>query len=83
MAGHIITADAVWDLAAGETHFARHRFAITVRQFDRTSGFYNDILQYVTSNKYPSLDEVDKIDVIQPELPKIQRVVNFTYPTDP
>jgi hypothetical protein len=65
----IVVADALW--GDGETHFARHRFLISSYFLGRQTPYYFLRDQYVTSMKYPSLDEVDKITVIEAERPQI------------
>jgi hypothetical protein len=77
LAGSIITADYIW--GDGESHFARHRFAITVHHLDPVTLTYTDILRYVTAGKYPSLDE-GGVDVVRPETPQILRTLHFIYP---
>ena len=64
-----VTADALW--GEGETHFSKHRFEVSAYAFDsETQGYYlRD--RYVTRKKYPSLDEVDKVVVLEYEKPEI------------
>lgn len=77
LAGCVVTADFL--LGAGETHFGRHRFAISVHQLNAASMTYTEILHYVTAGKYPSLDE-GGVDVIRPEMPATLRILRFVYP---
>jgi hypothetical protein len=83
LAEHIVTADFVWNFAEGETHYEPHRYQMTVRRFDGASGFYDDILHYVTRNKYPSTADSpsNEADVVEHELPNIQRFLKLIYPT--
>jgi hypothetical protein len=59
----VVTADAV--LGDAETHFSRHRF----ERSELPYYFLRD--EYITSKKYPSLDEVDSIAVLGQERPEI------------
>lgn len=61
----LVVAEASW--GAGETHFSKHRFFVTVYSFDPALRVYNLRDKYLTSGKYPSLDEVDSINVLEPE----------------
>jgi hypothetical protein len=70
----LVTADFVWDLDAldkskgqEETHFAAHRYAIDVYVYNSESGKYEHVVDYSTKKKYPGLDDVDEIRVIDPE----------------
>lgn len=72
------TADFIWDFGAmrksnynEETHFAAHRYQINVFVLDPEAGRYLQKLSYQTTNKYPGLDEVDKIQVLDAERPVI------------
>ncbi len=76
LAGCVVTAEYVW--GAGETHFGRHRFAVTVHRLDPVTLTYSDALKYVTAAKYPSLDE-GGVDVVGPETPQIERILRFVY----
>jgi hypothetical protein len=76
LAGSVVTADYVW--GAGETHFGRHRFAVTVHRLDPVTLTYSDVLRYVTATKYPSLDE-GGVNVVGPETPEIARILRFVY----
>lgn len=77
--GHVITADALW--MAGETHFGRHHFAITVYRLDMSLGIYWELLRYVTKGRYPSFDDVDDIEVVSHEIPEVQRLLAQVFPT--
>jgi hypothetical protein len=70
----LVTADFIWDFGnpkdpndQGETHFAAHRYAIDVFEYNSKSGRYEDIVDYSTKKKYAGLDDVDEIRVIEPE----------------
>jgi hypothetical protein len=65
----LVLADASW--GSGETHFSRHRFFVTVFSFDPTLHVYSLRDKYLTSGKYASFDEVDVINVLEPEREKI------------
>jgi hypothetical protein len=65
----LVLADASW--GSGETHFSKHRFFVTVYSFDPALHFYSLRDKYLTSGKYPSLDEVDVITVLEPERDEI------------
>jgi hypothetical protein len=74
----LATADFVWDYEtmkasnySKETHFARHRYQVCVYVFDTKTGKYLQRLQYETARKYPGLDEVDEIRVLNAEMPAI------------
>jgi hypothetical protein len=67
--GALITANAY--MQEGETHFAPHRFTITTYRY--TSGGLLQVARYITRNKYPSFDDIDKIDVITHELSAIRK----------
>lgn len=66
----LITADARW--GEGKSHFSSHRFDITVYQFAPDSG-YAKAFSYLTTGKYPSMDDTGTIDVISHELPEIKK----------
>jgi len=63
----LVTADANWNPTEGESHFSPHLFTVWGYCFDAKTGKYARRLQYVTSKKYPSLDDVDSISVLEPE----------------
>ena len=67
----LIVADAHGE--TGETHFAAHRYRIRTFAYCDDRGSYGLTDQYLTVNKYPSLDEVGKIQVIGPEQQTIER----------
>jgi len=74
----LATADYIWDYNAmekskytEETHFARHRYTISLYIFESKSGRFIQRLQYLTSKKYPGLDDVDEIRVLESERPVI------------
>lgn len=66
----LVTADARW--SEGESHFSSHHFDVTVYRYDASSG-YTKQFSYLTKVKYPSFDNIDKIDVISHELATIQK----------
>jgi hypothetical protein len=75
----LVTADFIWDFEAlkasngqQETHFARHQYSVRAFVFDTTSGQYLKRIDYTTQKKYPGLDEVDSIHVLDPEKPAIE-----------
>lgn len=57
-----VKADYVWN--KGETHFARHKFRISVYIFDKAAQAYQRRDEYITAKKYPSLDDTDVINVL-------------------
>lgn len=59
--GKLYTADAI--IGEGETHFSSHYFKVDIYDFDKGKGFIK-IKTYNTDKKYPSLDDVDSIDVL-------------------
>lgn len=63
----LVTADFVWDFDKGETHFAHHRYRITSFVYDKQTGRYVQRDKFVTVKKYPGLDEVDELKVLEPE----------------
>jgi len=65
----VVTADYLW--GDGETHFSRHRFKVSTYAFGTSASSYLLCDEYVTSKKYPSLDEADKITVLEQEKPEI------------
>jgi hypothetical protein len=67
----LATANFIWNFKAQETHFAHHRYTISVYVFDQEVGRYVQMLQYDTTKKYPGLDDTDEVEVLKPELPTI------------
>lgn len=65
----LVVAEASW--GAGETHFSKHRFFVTAYSFDPALRVYSLRDKYLTSGKYPSFDEVDSINVLEPERDEI------------
>jgi hypothetical protein len=70
----LVTADFIWKFGnpkdpsdQGETHLAAHRYAIDVFVYSPKNGKYENVVDYSTKKKYASLDDVDKIRVIEPE----------------
>lgn len=62
--GMLFTAQAV--LKENETRYAAHHFIIMGYRF--AAGKWEKALEYETPQKYPSLDQVDKIDVLSHEM---------------
>jgi len=67
----LATADFIWGMKAGETHFAHHRYTINLYVFDAKSGKYLRRIEYETTKKYPGLDDADEIKVLDAEKPAI------------
>jgi hypothetical protein len=74
----LITADFVWDFKAMEasnykedTHLAHHRYTVRAFVFDAASGRYLERIRYITTRKYPGLDDADAIRVLNVEKPTI------------
>ena len=65
----LVLADANW--GSGETHFSKHRFFVSVYSFDSALHVYSLCDKYRTVGKYPSFDEVDVINVLEPERPEV------------
>lgn len=65
------TAEFIWDFDAGETHFSPHRYAIEVYVFDPKANQYVERAAYKTKRKYPGLDDMDQIKVLEFERPTI------------
>ena len=65
----LVLADASW--GSGETHFSKHHFFVTVYSFDSALRVYSLRDKYLTSGKYASFDEVDVINVLEPEREEI------------
>ena len=63
----LVTADFIWDFAANESHFARHRYAIRAYVFETKSGRYREAVKYETTRKYPGLDETGEVKVLEAE----------------
>jgi hypothetical protein len=61
----LVTADYLW--RDGETHFAAHRYRITVYLYDNKASRYSQRDQFATKRKYPGLDDVDSVKVLGPE----------------
>jgi len=67
----LVLADYVF--GDGETHFSAHSFRIDSYVFSSEVRHYQLRDEYVTSKKYPSLDEVDSITVLEQEKPEVLR----------
>ena len=63
----VVTADFVLDFKAGETHFSRHRYEVNRYVFEPNLGRYVGRVSYVTRDKYPGLDELDAVRVLDTE----------------
>lgn len=70
----LVTADFVWDLKTAqssnfqqETHFAHHRYTVQAFLFDVETSRYLKRVEYITAQKYPGLDEVDSIHLLDAE----------------
>lgn len=70
----LATADFVWDFKAGkssnsrpETHFGQHRYEIQILMFDPAAGRYLERIKYITTRKYPGLDEAGDVRVLDLE----------------
>jgi hypothetical protein len=67
----LVTAEFIWDYGAKETHFASHRYRITALVYDKERGRYTQRVDYSTAGKYPGLDEVDEIRVLEKERARV------------
>ncbi len=67
--GLFTIADYVWE--KGEFHFSEHRYRIETFEFCPLGGTYALADQFVTRRKFPGLDEVDTIRVIEPNFKEI------------
>ncbi len=76
----LVTADFIWDFKAGETHLAAHRYTIRVYLFDAKSDHYLQKVHYYTKEKYPGLDEVDQIKVLDSERQRILDALRLGSP---
>ena len=72
--GLFVTADYIW--GENETHFSPHRYKINIYFFNDGKKSYNLRKEYITKSKYKSLDDVERINVIMPELNKIKELLN-------
>ena len=68
----LVTADFDWDMDR-ETHFAKHFYTVMAYRFDAQSGRYAEAFSYRTSKKYPGLDDVGQVHVLEPEREEILR----------
>lgn len=69
--GLFTAADYRW--GKGETHFGPHRYDIKTYEFCSSRGMYILADQYLTSAKFPGLDETDTINVIKANLVEIRK----------
>lgn len=67
----LATADFIWDTAAGEAHFASHRYRIDGFAYDPKTGIYAGGATYETSSRYPGLDQTDEISILASEKSRI------------
>jgi hypothetical protein len=72
--GVVVDAEPIVDWRKGETHYSPHRFLISIYK-QNAKGYYQEIGSYRTAGKYPSLDAIEEVDVIIPELDKIKRFI--------
>lgn len=63
-------ADFIW--AEGETHFSAHRYEVKSYGYCPSTSKYVLLDDFATTRKFPGLDDVDKLNVIQPEMHEIQ-----------
>ena len=68
-----VTADFVWNFAAGETHFSKHYFTVDVWQYDQKKKLYTRVTSYRTARRYDGGDSVGTVSVISPERAEILR----------
>ena len=66
----LVAAQFQW--GQNETRYVPHRFKIRVWNLNRSTMADSVVFSYVTRKKYPSLDDVDTIDVIPEEVPAIR-----------
>jgi len=59
------TADYNW--GKDESHFSAHFFTVSAYVFDANAHEYTQRLKFVTSRKYPSLDEQESVQVLESE----------------
>ena len=71
--GLLVTANRFWNAGDGERLFAPHRFMVRIYAYDIEHRFYRPLAEYLTARKYKSLDDVEAIDVIVPEMKEILR----------
>lgn len=76
LAGDIVTAEYIW--GANETHYEPHRYWIELKRFNPASGYYDNVLSYLTSGKYNG--EGKDIGVVRHELPQIQLLLKDIGP---
>jgi hypothetical protein len=72
--GVFVTAD--YRLDRDESHFSPHHFDISIYQLSAGRDAFAKIGSYETTKKYPSLDDVDEIQVITFEMVEIERWLN-------
>jgi hypothetical protein len=70
----VVTADYIW--GASETHFSPHRYRVSAYVMGALAGggelrqyFLQD--EYMTSTKYPSLDQAGRVAVLDRERPEV------------
>ena len=61
-----VTADFLWD-SKTESHFSHHRYSIRAYVFDPAAGKYLEKAHFETAQKYPGLDDMEKLNVLGPE----------------
>ncbi len=62
-----VFATADFLLGKGESHFARHRYKVRVYKFRPDSMSYFQCDEFVTTRKYPGLDDADSVRVLEAE----------------
>ena len=70
--GILITADRIWK--SGEPLYGSHQFRVKIYKYSEDTMF-KLVGEYETKTKYQSLDDVDIINVIEPELSNIQKFI--------
>jgi hypothetical protein len=66
----LITADFIWNMDAGESHFDRHRYKISVYVYDPKSHFYTERIHFNTEKNYSGGDS-NPINALELERPTI------------
>lgn len=64
------TADYIW--LAEETHLGEHHYRIRTYRYDSAAGRYAEMFNYRTERKYPGLDDLDDLEVLDGELDVIR-----------
>lgn len=69
--GVFVTAD--YQLSSGETHFSPHHFIVRIFRLNVDRSAFTNVDTYTTARKYPSIDDVDRIEIIRYEMPQIDK----------